>query len=158
MTVQFPQVSGANLDRKRLALPQDFEGQANILLIAFQQWQQGEVNTWVPAAQQLEAAYPTIRYYELPTIRNMNRLAQAFINGGMRAGIPDHLARVRTITLYLDKNTFRQALDLPDEDHIYLLLLGGDGQVLWRERGVFTAEKGAALKVQLEQVLSEAKE
>jgi hypothetical protein len=158
MAVRFPQVSGANLDRKRLALPQDFEGHVNILLIAFQQWQQGEVNTWIPAVQQLEAAHPSVRYYELPTIRNLNRLAQAFINGGMRAGIPDRLARVRTITLYLDKETFRQALDLPDEEHIHVLLIDADGQVLWRERGLFTPAKGAALEAQLAQALAEAGE
>lgn len=156
MTVRFPQVSGANLERKRLDLPQDFEGQVNILFVAFQQWQQGEVNTWIPAAQDLEATYPGVRYYELPTIRPLNRLAQAFINGGMRAGIPDRLARQRTITLYLDKDTFRQALDMPDEDHIYVLLMDDSGQVLWRERGVFSAEKGAALEAQIAQAMAEA--
>ena len=129
MTVRFPQVSGANLARKRLNLPRDFEGQANILLVAFQQWQQGEVNTWVPTVQKLESAYPGVRYYELPTIRPLNRLVQAFINSGMRAGIPDRLARERTITLYLDKDEFRQALQLPHEDHIYVLLLDHQGQV-----------------------------
>jgi hypothetical protein len=158
MTVRFPQVSGANLERKRLALPQDFEGQVNVLLIAFQQWQQGEVNTWIPAVQQLEATYPNARYYELPTIRKLNRLAQAFINGGMRTGIPDRLARVRTITLYLEKDAFRRALELPDEDHIHVLLIDADGQVLWRERGVFNADKGAALESQLAQALAEAGE
>ena len=156
MSVQFPQVSGANLERKRLALPQDFEGQVNILLIAFQQWQQGEVNTWIPTVQQLEAAYPNARYYELPTIRDLNRLSQAFINGGMRAGIPDRLARARTITLYLDKKTFCRALDLPDEEHIHVLLIDAHGRVLWRERGLFAPDKGAALETQLAQALAEA--
>jgi hypothetical protein len=157
VTVRFPPVSGSNLNRKRLNLPQDFGGRANIVFVAFQQWQQGEVNTWVPAAQQLEAAHPGVRYYELPTIRHLNRLARAFINGGMRGGIPDGLARERTITLYLDKETFRQALDMSDEEHIYVLLVDGQGQVLWRERGILTPEKQAALERQLEQALSEVK-
>ena len=154
MAVQFPQVSGINLARKRLSLPHDLEGQVNIILVAFQQWQQGEVNTWIPAAQALETSHPDLRYYELPTIRPLNRLAQAFINSGMRSGIPDRLARVRTITLYLDKDAFRQALDMPDEDHIYVLLLGENGQVLWRERGVFSPDKGAALKDQVIRALA----
>lgn len=155
MAVQFPQASGANLERKRLALPQDFEGQINVLFVAFQQWQQGEVNTWVPTARQLEAAYPDVRYYELPTIRPLNRLVQAFINSGMRAGIPDRLARARTITLYLDKDAFRKALDMPDEEHIYVLLLDGGGQVVWRERGPFSPEKGAELERELAERLPE---
>jgi len=158
MTIRFPQVSATNLERKHLTMPQDFEGQANILLIAFQQWQQGEVNTWIPTVQQLEADHPGLRYYELPTIRPLNRLVRAFINSGMRAGIPDRLARARTITLYLDKKTFREALQLKDEKHIYVLLIDKKGHVLWRERGVFTADKGDALQTQLAQLLAEANE
>ena len=156
MAVRFPQVAGSNLERKRLNLPQDFEGQVNILLVAFQQWQQGEVNTWIPSVQELEAAYPALRYYELPTIRPLNRLAQAFINGGMRAGIPDRLARQRTITLYLDKDAFRQALDLPDEEHIYVLVIDDAGNVLWRERGVFSPEKREALEARVVEAVNEA--
>jgi len=75
---------------------------------------------------------------------------------GVRAGIPDRLARQRTINLYLDKDAYRQALDLPDEDHIYVLLIDGAGHVLWRERGIFTPEKGAALTDQIAQALPEA--
>ena len=156
MDAQFPQVSGVNLERKRLSLPQDFEGQANILFVAFQQWQQREVNTWIPKAKELETTHSDIRYYELPTIRPLNRLAQAFINSGMRAGIPDRLARQRTITLYLKKDAFRRALDLPDEDHIYVLLIGADGRVLWRERGVYSPAKAEGLERQIAQVLTKA--
>ena len=86
-----------------------------------------------------------MRYYELPTIQRLNALARTFINEGMRAGIPDPVARERTITLYLDKNAFRQALQLPDEDDIYVLLLDRQGQVLWRTEGAFTPEKGDSL-------------
>ena len=50
MTAQFPQVSAVNLARKRLNLPQDLEGRINIVFVAFQQWQQGEVDTWISTA------------------------------------------------------------------------------------------------------------
>jgi hypothetical protein len=151
MVAQFPQASGVNLERRRLVLPGDFEGQVNVVFVAFQQWQQGEVNTWIPAARQLEATYEGVRYYELPVIRPLNRLAQAFINSGMRAGIPDRLARERTITLYLRKEPFRQALDMSDEEHIYILLTDREGKVLWRERGVYAPDKGAALEKALKE-------
>ena len=69
---------------------------------------------------------------------------------GTLTGIPDPVARERTITLYLDKDEFRQALQLPHEDHIYVLLLDHQGQVLWRAEGAFTPEKGGSLKTRLE--------
>jgi len=148
--MQFPTVSGSNLHRKTLTLPQDFEGEFNLVLIAFQQWQQTQVDTWIPFAKQLEDAHPGLWYYELPTIRQLNVLARTFINEGMRAGLPDPVVRERTITLYLDKDEFRQALQLPHEDHIYVLLLDRQGQVLWRAEGAFTPEKGGSLKTRLE--------
>jgi hypothetical protein len=55
------------------------------------------------------------------------------------------MARERTITLYLDKRSFREALQLPGEDDIYVLLLDRRGQVLWRTEGSFALEKGDAL-------------
>jgi hypothetical protein len=147
--MQFPAVTGSNLQRKKLNLPQDFEGQQNLVLIAFQQWQQSQVDTWLPFARQLEETHPGVRYYELPTIRRLNALSRTFVNEGMRAGIPDPVARERTITIYLDKLAFRQALQLPGEDDIHVLLLDRQGRVLWRAEGAFTAEKGESLAATL---------
>ena len=143
--MQFPAVNGSNLQRKRLNLPEDFQGELNVVMIAFQQWQQAQVDTWIPFARQLEEAHSRLRYYELPTIQRLNVLARTFINEGMRAGILDPVARDRTITLYLDKNAFREALQLPGEDDIYVLLLDRHGRILWREEGPFTEEKGESL-------------
>ena len=148
--MQFPTVSGSNLHRKKLTLPQDLEGELNLVLIAFQQWHQTQVDTWIPLAKQLEEAHPGLWYYELPTIRQLNVLARSFINEGMRAGLPDPVVRERTITLYLDKDEFRKALQLPHEDHIYVLLLDRQGQILWRAEGAFTPEKGGSLTSRLE--------
>jgi hypothetical protein len=143
--MQFPAVTGSNLQRKKLILPQDFQGELNLVLIAFQQWQQARVDTWILFAKQLEETHPTMRYYELPTIQRLYGLARTFINEGMRAGIPDPVARERTITLYLDKRAFQEALQLPGEDDIHVLLLDRQGRVLWRAEGAFTQENGESL-------------
>jgi hypothetical protein len=143
--VQFPIVKGANLLRRKVALPADLEGELNILLIAFQRWQQSVIDTWLPFVRQLEETNEGLSYYELPVIQRMNVLARTFINEGMRAGIPDLLARERTVTLYVDKVAFRQALELPHEDDIYIVLVDREGNVLWKEEGAFTSAKGASL-------------
>ena len=144
--MQFPTVTGSNLQRESFRLPEDLKGELNLVMVAFQQWQQSEVDTWIPFAKQLERSHSEVRYYELPTIRRLNVLSRTFINEGMRAGIPDPVARERTITLYVDKGMFRQALQLPSEDHIYVMLLDDQGKVLWRAEGVFTPEMGESLE------------
>ena len=138
----FPTVKGSNLLRQKLTLPQDFKGKLNLVFIPFLQWQQSEVDSWVPWINEMEEKYPGFMYYELPTIENRNIVYQMFINEGMRAGISNPLTRERTITLYLKKEGFQQALDMPDEEHIYNLLLDNQGNILLRMRGPFTKEKG----------------
>ena len=143
--MRFPTVSGANLNRQKLTLPLDLEGDLNVVVVAFQQWQQSQVDSWIPSLERLERDHPGLAYYELPTIQQMNPLARLFINEGMRAGIPSDKARRRTVTLYLDKQEFRRALDLPHEDHVYVLLLDRQGNVLWRTSGVYGGDKGTEL-------------
>ena len=141
----FPVVSGFNLDRQEFEFPNDFEGELNLVIVPFQQKQQLDVNTWIPAAQELERSNPGLVYYELPTIYKLPVLSRTFINEGMRAGIPDQTSRERTITFYLDKEIFKEALDISSEDRIYLFLVTRSGDILWRENGLFSESKAQDL-------------
>ncbi len=146
----FPTVYGSNLLREKKSLPADFKGQINLLFVAFKQWQQSEVNSWVPWIKEMESKYPGLMYYELPVIEDRSTLSKWFINEGMRAGIPNPVTRERTITLYLNKDEFRNSLDLRDEEHIHVLLIGSNDEVIHRERGIFAAESA----VRLEEVIA----
>jgi hypothetical protein len=115
------------------------------VIVPFQRYQQTLVNTWIPTAQEIEASYPGFIYYELPTIYEMPVISRTFLNEGMRAGIPDQTARERTITLYLNKETFKSALDIPTEDDIYLFLINRNGEILWRTKGAYTTDKANEL-------------
>jgi hypothetical protein len=69
----------------------------------------------------------------------------------MRAGIPNDATRARTITLYLDKHAFRKALDIQNEQTIWVYLFDKSGNVFWRIEGRFTKEKGEALRKAINQ-------
>ena len=141
----FPLVIGSNLQRTKLSLPDDFKGELNLVFIAFQQWQQSEINSWIPLVMDLEQQYPGLVYYELPVIEDRQMLYKWFINEGMRAGIPNPLTRERTIPLYLHKSDFMQSLQIVDEEHIYVLLLNKAHQELARFRGILTQKAGINL-------------
>jgi hypothetical protein len=125
--MQLPIVSGYNLSREKMVFPRDFAGEYNLVFIPFQQWQQREVDSWVPFANAIAESNSEFTYYEFPTIRNMNFFARTFINEGMRAGIPDPHTRERTITLYLDKQRFRRSWILNTESAISVILFDRDG-------------------------------
>ena len=137
----FPTIHASNLERRAFRLPSDFEGERNLVLIAFERDQQENVQTWMPEVKRLLRTYPKLRFYELPAIRRGNPLFRSWIDNAMRAGIPDRETREQTITLYLDKSAFREALGLPHEQNIYALLVDRTGRILWRADGLCTPEK-----------------
>jgi hypothetical protein len=146
--MKFPKVSGKDLNGDSHTIPDTLAGRLNFLIVAFQQWQVRPIETWIPFLQKLVSDYPQIQFYELPTLRQFNFISQWLIDSGMRGGIRDLEMRARTITLYIDKAEFDQALKIPTEDTIYLFLVDCDGTILWRDVGTFTEEKeNAILKV-----------
>ena len=130
-SISFPEVFARNLNRRPMSFPQDFPGRYTIALMPF--------------VQVLEKLYPEIGYIELPVVYKMPPFRQFLLNEGMRAGIPDSKARERTSTLYLDKADFMRTLNINNQDQIQVLLLSESGEVVWRELGIFTREKGKSL-------------
>jgi len=150
----FPPVTGENLNGREVHLPSDFDGDRNLVLIAFHRDQQKSVDTWAKFADSLLVRDSTFRWYEIPTLGRRYKIIRGIIDGGMRGGIPDTAARTRTITLYIDKSPFRKAMGLGTEDSIYAVLVDREGKVYWRATGVHTPAKAA----ELEKVLGLAKE
>ena len=140
-----PTVKGFKLNSQEFTFPQDLAGELNILFVPFLQRQLLFVNTWIPFAQETEAAFPGVVYYELPTIDEMPSLSRMFVNEGMRAGIPDETARERTVTLYIDTGRFMEATDITGKDSVHIMLVNRSGDILWRTTGRFDETKGESL-------------
>ncbi len=133
----FPQVNGSSLARHKFSLPADFEGELNIVVIAFKRKQQEDVDTWMPHLRPLTADYRGLRVYELPVLPRSLTIMRGVIDGGMRGGIPDSTVRAATITLYINKTPFKKALAITTEDHITVVLVDRAGTIHWRAAGVF---------------------
>ena len=134
----FPQVNGSSLTRRKVSLPADFEGELNVVVIAFKRKQQEDVDTWMPHLRPLMADHLGLRVYELPVLPRSLTLMRGVIDGGMRGGIPDSSVRAATITLYINKTPFKNALAIKTEDRIEVVLVDRKGTVHWRAMGVFS--------------------
>jgi hypothetical protein len=150
----FPIVSGSNLLRQKMTLPQDFQGDYNLVFIPFERWHQDEVDSWGVLTEALEEEFKGLVCYELPTLPNSGALYKFFLNEGMRAGIPNPKTRERTISLYLDKSDFRAALEMKDEKHIYILVVDRQGKEFFRARGPYTREGENVLRQALTQIMT----
>jgi hypothetical protein len=45
---RFPAVTGRSLEHRTFKLPADFEGERNLVLVAFKRAQQADVDSWMP--------------------------------------------------------------------------------------------------------------
>ena len=153
MVERFPEVQGTSLSLVDHQIPGTLAGQVNLLLIAFRQWQQRDVNTWLPTAAALAGEYASFRAYELPVISKAYRPVSGFIDGGMRSGIPDPGVRDSTITIYLDRKRFLRALDINSVGEIVPMLVTPDGEILWRTTGRMTDDGDQGLRTAVEEYL-----
>jgi hypothetical protein len=153
MADRFPDTKGTSLSLVDHHLPSTLSGVANLLLIAFRQWQQRDVDTWVPTARALADEYPGFRVYELPVISKLYRPVAGFIDGGMRSGIPDPDVRDMTITIYLDRKRFMQSLSIDSAGEIVPMLVTPDGRILWRTTGPMTDDGVQTLRQAVSAVL-----
>ncbi len=146
---KFPTVDATSLNKDHLVLPANFGGELNLVMISFAREQQQQVDTWLPAARQLEQQHPDVQYYELPTTERENLLYRWWFNSALRSNNTDPALDGRILTLYLSKGAFLRALHIPNEKKIAVLLVDRAGNVLWQTEGAFTAKKNQQLQAAL---------
>ena len=112
-----------------------------IIIVAFQQWHQGLVDQSINLLENNEMDL-THNIIEVPTIRKTNKLNEIYLDGVMRAGIRDDRIRNRTITAYLNKEDFKEDLDIPNEETIYWFLIEeGTSKILIQGEGIITEKE-----------------
>ena len=153
--MRFPNVKATSLTNKSYQLPRDLEGELNLVIVAFKQWQQDWVDTWIPSLQRLAYEHKALRVYEMPTMSRFNALYRFMIDNGMRAGIPDKAVRAATLCAYIDIPQFARDLQLPGYDSIYLFLLDRSGEILWRGQGPYDQTQLVELTATVKRVLDE---
>jgi hypothetical protein len=133
--LRFPSVSAKDLEGREVRIPEDLPPTPRIVMLAFRRWHQDLIDTWEPALRELESRCRELSVWEVPALSRLYLPVRGFIDGGMRAGIPDPASRRHTLTAYTDLSTLARELGLPSLETIYLLLLAPDGTICLARRG-----------------------
>jgi hypothetical protein len=136
---RFPTVVARDLTGRPLTLPDGFEGDRNVVVVAFRRHQQGAVDSWVPWLEERAERDPGLRFYEVPAISDAWAPARRLIDGGMATAIGDPVVLRRTLTVYGDLRRLTDPLEIHDRDRIHLFVVDGDGLVHWKANGEFRA-------------------
>ena len=141
----FPKITGIDLDGKRQELPAIFKNKFNLVIIAFKREQQAEVDTWINAIEPILKENSNLSFYEIPLIYELSTFSRMWVNNGMRFGIPDEVARKRTITVYTNREEFFRITKMK-KDEIYALLIDSNGKILWKTEGIANNANIATVK------------
>ena len=146
----FPTLAARNLQGLDVTLPDAFEGERNVVLVAFQRSHQDLVDSWVPWLEQRVANDPGLRFYEVPTIGRIWAPVRNFIDGGMAASIREPVILRRTLTVYGDVDRVTGPLSIEDRSTISVFLVDRRGAVHWRGTGRFDTALAPGLDKELQ--------
>lgn len=150
--MRFPDIVARDLEGRKYQLPDDLPDGPRLIMVAFQRWHTVVLAGWQPALEGMVAAHPGTTLWEIPALSRMYAAARPYIDGGMRAGIPDPAARRMTLTTYTDLRAFGRVLELPSFDTVYILLLDATGEVVWLGGGEADDTQLADLAVALDRL------
>lgn len=149
----FPTIPTRTLQGVDKQLPADLPAARTLVIVAFQQRHQRDVDAWMAVAEDrgwltdLTVAQPTQPRFaaiEIPCISRRWGPARRFIDGGMTAGIRVPTVLARTWTAYTDVGRVQRALGVANSDDIWVGVVQPDGEILATTMGVPT-EKGVAV-------------
>lgn len=102
-----PAVSGRNLSDQALNLPADLPAEPTLIIMTFEQDQQGQADRWIDGIQRL---IPNVAWMEFAVIAPLNAFVRGMITAGMRRETPDSARRARFVTIFTPPVPFAKSL------------------------------------------------
>lgn len=159
--MKFPEFDARSLQGIDKALPADLPAVRTLVILAFQQRHQRDVDAWMEVAQRhgwltdLAADTPTsagntsprpaYAAIEVPCISRRWGPVRRFIDGGMATGIRVPTVLARTWTTYTDVGRVQRALGIADSESIWAGVVAASGEVLAEALGPPTDDSAALI-------------
>jgi hypothetical protein len=133
--MRFPTIVARDLEGRSYAVPDDLPGTWRVLVVPFKRWQQILVNAWEDVLAPVVEKRPEVTLWEIPSLSRAWGPVRGYIDGGMRAGIPDADVRRHTLTTYTDLGRLAKTLSIEDFETVQVFLLDAAGEIVWRCSG-----------------------
>lgn len=143
-----------SLAGEEFLLPRDLPAPVTLIVCAFRQWQQAQVDEWIawavddaqvaPSPLGLAPGAPSV-VVEVPVLGRRYRPARRFIDGGMATGIRVPQILARTLTAYTDVAGFCRSARITTTSTVNAMVVRADGTVLAQVSGPPTAEAEAVV-------------
>ncbi len=132
--------ASTTLAGRPLVVPDDLD-RPTLLLFAYQQRQQGDVDTWIAAV----AGDSGLAVLEVPVLGRRWLPARRFIDGGMASNM-DRATREQTMCVYTDVAMFRRDVLGVDSSSVLAALVDATGRVRFQALGRATDAAAVRLR------------
>jgi hypothetical protein len=147
--VFLPRFSGETLLGTEITFPDVLTTDYTLIIMLFRRDQQNAVLDWLPLLAELEENTPDLSSYGIPILPDLASYIRLIVQTGFRLALDDSWHDNLVMVFIEDRETFLQAMDIPDYDQIQVFLMDTDGRVLWRIDGNFTETKGEQIREQI---------
>ncbi|MGA9672490.1 MAG: hypothetical protein WBQ94_24965 [Terracidiphilus sp.] len=128
-----PSLAGQGLTGKWIDIASVSSGSPAVVVFSFSRAGGRDAQLWT---QRLMKDEPHLAIYTVIFLESVPGLFRATAVSGIKNGMPPAL-QDRTILLYQDENLWKQRLQVANERHACILLLGPAGRIRWMTLGPF---------------------
>jgi hypothetical protein len=147
VVVRLAPAAGRSLDGTECRLPAGLPAERTLVVLAFRQRQQADVDRWIDLAvslgvpgDPLGAPEPrATAVVEVPVLGRRYLPVRRFIDGGMATAIREPAVLARTITVYTDPAAYRRRCGITTADQVTAMLVDREGNVSFQALGPPTA-------------------
>jgi hypothetical protein len=137
---------------EEMTVPADLGDGLKLIVVAYDDGQQPDVDGWLEPLESLNADFPELRGYYIPLLPKSAADAAVPIIWGMYLGAGSDENRERTVVVFTDVEEFNRLVAIDRVDEVRLFLLGDDDVILWEAAGAYSVETLTGLQSALEDI------
>ncbi len=150
---KIPVAHGTSLAGTAVVLPDALKGKVGVLVLGFSHGSQEQVANWGRLITADYGQAQGLMYFEVPMLGGAPRMIRGMIIKSMGSSVPA-AERPHFIPLTEDDKPWRAVAHYDKADDAYVLLVDGDGMLLWQTQGDPTDAAYFAFKKKLDGVLA----
>jgi ATP10 protein len=146
---RIPTTHGTSFAGTAVNLPGDLRGKVGILVVGFSKSSGDVCKVW---GQHLATTYENSHdamYFQMPELESVPKLVRGMVLRSMKSSVPQW-DQSHFMPIFSDEAVWKSVTRFGNPDDAYVLVVDGDGKVLWQTSGTFTDAGFSALKEQVE--------
>jgi hypothetical protein len=150
---KIPELHGTSFTNQPVNLPQDLQGKIGILVVGFSQGSREAVTAWGKRLATDYSDSPSVKFYELPVLAGVPKFMRGLVAGKIKNSVSDR-GRPHFVPVTENEAGWRALTHYERGDDACVLVVDGQGLVVWQNQGNFSESAYGAMKEQVEKLRS----